>query len=200
MQVVADVLNSLDGFMVSSRGIRDRLTTLMKKHKVLMNKEKKLSGIEGTEPTEYDVLIEELIELSEDTDARIVEETTQKKAAEECDKNKALEMRKVAMERFGETRKRKDEDDESPISEKKCRRRTSSDTVAFLREKMEMDKENKKVEKEEREERRKEYQDCIKIFQSQINNQQQQQNALQQQMIAMFSQQTALIKALAEKN
>ena len=137
--------------------------------------------------------------MSEDTDARIVEETTQKKAAEECDKNKALEMRKVAMERFGETRKRKDEDDESPISEKKCRRRTSSDTVAFLREKMEMDKENKKVEKEEREERRKEYQDCIKIFQSQINNQQQQQNALQQQMIAMFSQQTALIKALAEK-
>ena len=44
-----------------------------------MNKDKQLSGIEGTEPTEYDVPIEELIELYEDTYARIVEETTQKK-------------------------------------------------------------------------------------------------------------------------
>ena len=51
------------------------------------------------------------------------------------------------MEKMGETRKRKSDENSPP---EKRSRRTSSDTLTYLREKMEMDKENKQVELEER--------------------------------------------------
>ena len=181
-QQVADALNENDDFYLTGRAVGDRLSTIMKKHRIQMNKEKKLSGEGGEEVTEFDVLIEELIELSDDTDARSEEKSKEKKNAIEEDRKKALDIRNTAMERFGETRKRKsnDDEDESP----KHSRRSSSDTLTFLREKLEIDKENRRMEREERVAQRTEAQ--------------QQQNIMQQQFNAL-SQQTAILKMLAEK-
>ena len=150
-QQVANKLSAEEGFsIITQRGVRERLTNIMKKHKTKMNREKNETGIGGNIPTEYDVLLEELININEDTIARVENENDNKKTEVEAEKAKATEIRQIAMERMGETLKRKNK--ESNPAEKKCRR-TSLDTVAFLREKLEADKENKAQERREHEER-----------------------------------------------
>ena len=94
-----------NGFNVTSRGVRDRLSINVKKHRVQANnnnKDKKLSG-EGIEKiTEYDTLVEELIEIKDDTDARKDEKSQEKKNTVDEDRIKPLDIRNTAMERFGE--------------------------------------------------------------------------------------------------
>ncbi|XP_065650833.1 uncharacterized protein LOC124818888 isoform X2 [Hydra vulgaris] len=158
----------------------------MKKHRVQANKEKKLSeqGKKGEEEiTEYDILVEELIEISDDTDAQNDEKSKERKNAVDEDRMKALDIRNTAMERFGETRKRKalDIEDKSP----KSSRRSSSETLTFLPEKMEVDKENRRIEQEERAEAR--------VLA------QQQQNNIQNMFNHMLAQQTEILKMLLEK-
>ena len=99
-----------------------------------------------------------MIELSDDTDARCEEKAKEKEKAIEDDRKKGIKYSKhTAMERFGETRKRKNkEEDENP----KTSRRSSSDTLTFLREKMELDKENHRIEREEKAAERMEVQRC----------------------------------------
>ena len=181
-QQVADSLNENEEIYVTARGVRDRLMTIMKKHRIHMNKEKKLSGEGGEEVTEFDVLVEGLIEISDDTDARSEEKSKDKKIASEEDRKKAVDIRNTAMERFGETRRRKCDDDDEPP---KHSRRSSSDTLTFLREKMESDKENKRIEREERARER--------------ADAQQQQSNMQLQFNALLAQQTEILKMLVEK-
>ena len=145
----------------------------MKKYRVLINKDNKISGEGGEEVTEYDVLIEELIELSDDTDARCEEKAKEKEKAIEDNRKKALDIRNTAMERFGETRKRKNKEDESP----KTSRRSSSAS--------ELDKENHRIEREEKAAERMEVQRRLTATQEQFN--------------ALLSQQTQILKLLAEK-
>ena len=49
-QNVAANLNALDGFLLTARVVRDRVTNLLKKISVQNNSEKKLSGEGGAEP------------------------------------------------------------------------------------------------------------------------------------------------------
>ena len=66
----------------------------------------------------------------------VTEADTQKRFFDiKNEKKKAQEMRKKAIERFGETRKRKGQD-ESDTGDKKQSRRCSSEVVGFLREKL----------------------------------------------------------------
>ena len=62
-QTIATHLNSLDGFLVTKRSARYHFTTLIRKYKARMNKEVKGSGTAGDEPSEYEILIEDLIQL-----------------------------------------------------------------------------------------------------------------------------------------
>ena len=66
-QRVADELNALDGFHLTGRAVRDRIMTLIKKFKVKINKDKNQTGEGGGEPSEFEVLVEEVINISEDT-------------------------------------------------------------------------------------------------------------------------------------
>ena len=71
-------------------------------------------------------------------------------------------------------------------------RRTSSDTILFLQEKLESDREFKLMDREhilQQQELQKQH----------LHQQQQQQNMMQQQMLAMMQQQTALLNALLKK-
>ena len=86
-------------------------------------------------PPEFELLIEEIINISEDTEAKSLQETNHKKEVSDNAKNAALEVRKVALESMGQTKKE--------ILKKIV------PTFEFLREKMELDKENRKMEYEE---------------------------------------------------
>ena len=147
---VADVINTLDIFpcVATPRGVRERFMILLRKYKTKASKAKLVSGLGGDIPTESKGLLEELYNIFTDTEKKNDNESQQKKLVNETEKNKAVEMRTKAMERFGETRKRKDEDN---VSEKKklVNRRSSSDTLIFLKEKLEYDKENKRLEREQ---------------------------------------------------
>ena len=52
---------------MTARAVRDRVTNLLKKFSAQNNSEKKLSG---AEPTEYDTLLQDLVDLSRESEAK----------------------------------------------------------------------------------------------------------------------------------
>lgn len=147
-QKVADELNALDGFHLTGRAVRDRIGTLIKKFRVKINKEKNQTGEGGGEPSEFDVLVEEIINISEDTEQKKETEKEQAMEKENDEQNKALEIRQVAMESMGQTRKRNSCEEEVPSTKRS--RRSNSDTMEFLRQKLELDKQNVEADREEK--------------------------------------------------
>ena len=96
----------------TSRAVRDRYKTLEKKHKFKNAEEERGTGLGGEELTEGEMLLEELIDIEEETERRVEEESEEKKAAADRDRGQVLEMRRRALERLGETRKRGQEKEE----------------------------------------------------------------------------------------
>ena len=88
---------------ITSKAVRDRYKILQRKHKLKNAEEERGTGLGGEELTEGEMLLEELIDIEEETERR-VEESEEKKAAGE-NRGQALEMRQRALERLGETRK-----------------------------------------------------------------------------------------------
>ena len=163
---ITETLNSvrtLKFCIKDKRGVRDRWNLLQGRFRRKRRAEEGASGVEVEEPTPKDVLIEELCELE---DAAL-----QSVATKQQDKKAAEDTRRKAMERLGETKKRKKEEGELP--EKKTRKSTT-DAVGFLSEKMKLEQ---AFHQEELALKRKE-QDILS--QTQQHNQQQQQLLLQQ--------------------
>ncbi|CAB4018761.1 Hypothetical predicted protein, partial [Paramuricea clavata] len=207
--VVANNLgNNFPNVEVTSRAVRDRYRMLERRHKSKMAEEERATGISGEELTEGNALLEELTEMNEETERRVEENNIQKKATVEKERGQALEMRKRAMERIGETRKRQLHGNDD--NEKK--RRKSGETFEWLREKAELDKimkeEELKKRREERVSQREERMMFVQqmqlmqennntqvsqIMQQQDYQQQQQQqqqfSMMQQQMLAVIQQQ-----------
>ena len=79
---------------------------LIKKYRVKVNKEKNEIGLRGDETTEFEVLLEEIINVSEDTlqKKEAENEKAMKKKANE--QNQALEIRQMAMQTMAQTEKR----------------------------------------------------------------------------------------------
>ena len=157
--------NEEDGFdALTARGARDRYTLITRRHKAKNSKELKSIGLGGKEQTEFDILLEEHVELSNESDRRLQEdvENVQEKAKDE--KQKAMDIRKQAMETMDQTKTRiMEQNDEAEVREKK--RRSGSDTMLWIERKAQLDAEWKekqlevqRAEKEmEREERRQEF-------------------------------------------
>ena len=208
-QLVADELNGYPNFTVSARSLRDRYSILSKKLKMKNAREQKESGGGGDqEPTETEVILEELAEIAECTEKQFEEESEKKKELNEQDKVKATEMRDRAMERFGQTRKRVGQDAEADDSKsEKVKRRSSSDTLEWLREKGVEDKKLKEEEAKQRKEelellrmqqsdlsqqlllQQQNQQDQTRLMQQQLAQQMQQQQQQQQQQFLMMQQQ-----------
>ena len=108
----------------------------------MINKIKTQTGIGGDEPSEVDVFIEEIINISDNTLQKCEEPNEKEKEKEKS----ALEVSKVAMETMGQTSNR------HKAGEKKERRakRLSLDTLEFLNKKLDMLKENCRAELEQR--------------------------------------------------
>ena len=126
-QEIATALNNNPDFQVN---LRDHFTTIMKKHKAKTRKEVSATGLGGDEPTEYEIILEDLIEMSDECDLRGEQESAEKEQNTEDEKAKALDIRKTATERFGETRKRKELEGFDDPKEKKSRR-SSTDIMYF---------------------------------------------------------------------
>lgn len=152
------------------RGVRERWTLIQGKCKKKRREEEAASGIEVEEPTQKEILIEELCEKEDAAIQSVSLKSQDKKAAED--------VRQTAMERLGETKKRKKEDDGVGELQKRKTRRSTSDAVEFLTEKMKLEQTHRQ---EELTIKRRE-QDLLSQTQ-QHNQQQQQQFLLQMQKI-----------------
>ena len=132
-------------FKLDKRAVRDRYNLLSKELRKKLKREKKESGVE-TDMTEVEMALEELIEKEDaaETGQRVVD--NQKKAKDSQDRENAENIRKKAMERLGQTQKRKADENESEGKRKK--RSSGSDTLSFLREKNEQAQEMQKEELE----------------------------------------------------
>jgi hypothetical protein len=96
---------SFPGIEVTAPAVRDHYGVLERKHENKMAQEERATGISGEELTEVEGLLEELIEIYEETERRVEGGNEIKKANVEKEKNQAVEMRQRAMERYRETKK-----------------------------------------------------------------------------------------------
>ena len=139
-QKVAETLNLIDGFIVTFQAVRDKIMALIKKHRLMIIKEKTQTGIGGEEPSEFDVLMEEIINISDDTLQKFEEATEKEKDKE----TSALEVRNVAMETMRQTANRH----KAGVKKERRAKQSSSGTLEFFNKKLEMDKENRRAELE----------------------------------------------------
>ena len=92
---------------VTSRGVRDRFTLILRRYKAKNAEELKSTG----EGSEYDLLLEELTHLSEESDKKANAEAESAKEKISAEKELALDIRKRAMETMGQTSKRTKSDE-----------------------------------------------------------------------------------------
>ena len=190
---------------LSQRAVRERFSLLQTRYKENEREETRASGI-SREQDELDVLLEEITEREKAAEENR-EDVNRKK---ENDKVTAEEMRKQAMERMSQTKKRKNQEDNGgDMKDKrkdKRKRRSGNDAVDFLKEKCEREM---ALREKEIEMKKNEQQDKANQFQLMVNQQKtllqamQQQQAQQQQqsqnLHMIMAQQNQAIMALLEK-
>ena len=137
-KLIAESLNSLDNpkFSVSHRGVRERYTVLERNFKQKIAAEEKATGISPDEPTDLEKALEEIVQKFKD-----IELSDSKKVSEEKERQTAADMRQQCMETYKESEKRKPKGDEGGADKDNGkRRRSGNETIKYLREKMESDK------------------------------------------------------------
>ena len=157
--------------------------------------EEKASGISPTRSEEEEAL-EYLIEKEDASDE--IHKNNMNRKDDVAEREKAEEVRKVAMESLGTTKRRKEDEKENSVDCKQPKRRRSagSETVAYLREKSEKERQGKAEEIELRkaqlELEQKKHNDVLQMLQQQQQQMQaftmlfQQQQQQQQQQAELF--------------
>jgi len=131
-------------FAVDKRSVRDHVGILINRiKKKKWRAEERSSGIAPPEPTELEILVEEIVALEETADAEMKEDDVEiVKGKAEKEKAKATDMRLRALEKVSETMERHSgENDQEKV--KKRERRSGSETTLFLSKKAEKDQELK---------------------------------------------------------
>lgn len=186
--VVENLTNVESDFKVDNRAVRDRYNLLSCNLRRKLKTEVKESGI-AVGMSEVETALEELIE-KEDASEELRHEAKANKLATECDRAKAEDMKKKAMERLGETQKRKSGETSGScgIPAKKTRR-SGSETMVYLKEKQEkmLEMENRKLELQERnmEEANKRHREMMATMQQQQQMENFQMMMMQQQQMQM---------------
>ena len=109
----------------------------IKGYRKKVNAEERSSGV-SPEPTELDQALANIIEIEEVTSTSQEIDEAVVKEKEDTDKRKAGSMRKMAMEKLGETQKKEVEEGEQENYMKK--KRSGNETISFLCEKAESEK------------------------------------------------------------
>ena len=135
-------------FKVDSRAVRDRYQLLAQKLRKKLKSEEKASGIDiemsDTEMSEIETAIEELIEKEDEAESIDGDGTQRQRERKNQDRENAEDMRGQAMERMGQTQKRKSVERENEA--KKKNRSNGSNTLLYLRERNDFLQETHKEE------------------------------------------------------
>ena len=213
-QKLADNISVSVGHDITSRAARDRYNMLAKKYRARMAREERATGEGGEELTEDESLLEELIDMEDETEKQMENENEAKNKRIDQERVQALEMRERAMERLGQTRKRVGEarGNGKPAQ----RRRRSGDMMEWLQERVELEKEEKELKHAEKKAQRMQHAEMMQIMQQSqqqfsmqiklseqhLQQQMQQQQHMQQQLMALMQQQqqqTQLLARMLEK-
>ena len=193
---VAENLNKLQDvyFKVYKRAVHDRYNNLARDLRKKIKHEEKASGIE-TEMTNLEKALEDLIEREDaaESEQRVVDD--QKKQ----DRENATDMRKSEMESIGQTKKRKESNDDENEGRKFKKRSSGNATVAYLKEKNEHLQEMHKKELEMKRMQLEREGNLMKLMVSQQQQQQKQMQEFQTMMSMQAEQQSELMLALVTK-
>ena len=200
-------------FRVDQRSVRDHYK-LISKYKRKVREELNASGT-SPEQSELDVMLEEIVEREELSEAEKENDNENRKKME-ADRLAADDVRRKAMETLSETQKRIAEEGQENL--KKKTRRSGDGTVAYLREKAEMEMNLRKEEMDlrkaeidlenDRKQHKMEQQGKIleqqaNMMKAMIDQQQQQQQqqiqAMHMMMLHQQQQQNQALMALLEK-
>ena len=132
-KAIGDNLNSLDGFKVHARAVRERYGVI-KAHIETKEREEKRASEISPEVTLLDTTLEELLEGEKDCTKNL--EVKDKKANEYAELVRSI--RQEVFETFAETKTRKlneDEEDTGPSARRKSRS-SGSAILTFLKEKI----------------------------------------------------------------
>ena len=176
-------------FKVTQRSVQDHYQTLKKTCKKQKREEDRQSGI-NPEETEVDFALADIIERFEE--AQKIDASEKQKKKTEQDAAKAEDVRRKSLETFGETMKRKsNENDEKQCTSK--RRNTGSETLKFLQEKTESEMAIRQQQIELRREEIRNKQEKVRnqmlYNQEQLRLQQEEQRKNNQFMLQMLQQQ-----------
>ena len=118
-------------FRVSQKYFRDRAKILLRNFKLKIREEERASGIKVPELSELDAALEEIAEKEKAAQVKpdLIEESGKK--SEWQDIANAEDMRFQAMEKLGQSKKRKEATGETASGQKKKARRSGSDTLDF---------------------------------------------------------------------
>ena len=111
---------------VTTKSVRDHFNLLLKKQKNKKPENERASGI-NIEEKEIDTLLDEILEDIENFQEVLSTQSDAKRQAEAADKEKAEEMRMRAMETYGESRRYKNEDDDT--TPQRGKRRSGWETI-----------------------------------------------------------------------
>lgn len=209
-ETVAEKLNNIKVpmFKVDKRSVRDHFNkVLLVRHKKKMSDEKKASGI-SPEQTELDALMEEIMERMQASEESFGEENDNARQKAEKDKCAAQDVRLQAMERMSETKKRKGADDSK--EKKKVRRSNGNDTIAYLREKAEIETQLRRDEldlkKRDQDNELQRYEQLehqqnsmVQMLERQSQQQQQQMQQFQMMFVQQQQQQSQIMMSLLDK-
>lgn len=165
-ELIASNLNVVHAprFRMLQQSVRERTRILLKNYKLIIREEEKASGVEVPELSELDVALEEIAEKEQAAQVELDLEESAKKS-ELQDKANAEEMRLQVMEKLKESKKCREASGLTATDQKqKKARRSGSETLEFMREKLEKDM---KMKQEERAERRSEQQKITEQMQLQ---------------------------------
>ena len=123
----------------------DRHNLLAERMRIKIKDEEKGSGISPTR-SEVEEALEYVIEKEDASDE--IHKNNMNRKDVMAEREKAEEVRKVAMESLGTTKKRKEDEKENAVDCKQPKRRRSaeSETVAYLREKSEKERQGRAEE------------------------------------------------------
>ena len=133
------------GMKTSQRSVRERFEKIVKEFKQKESMEERASGID-VEYTERDRAMVDILERMSECEMTL----EIKKEKENKEKESAEEMRRKAMEKFGETRRRRNEENEELATPERKRRR-NYDVMELMKTSIEAKKKEKEQERELRE-------------------------------------------------
>ena len=194
-------------FKVGMRSVRERVTDIQKEY-LKRNKADECSSGTSNDITELDQLLEEISEKEKVAEENRDSDKDRKKV--DADRAKVEEARRVAMERRGQTKKRQKDEGEGQEERKQSRRRSGGDTVEYLRDKCEMERNLREKELEVKKaeladqaarahEQKMQMQQMIQVMQQQQQQSQNMQTLLLQQQQQQSQAIMALIESLTKK-